>query len=341
MDDDDLSPVPLLTLATGFWGSQTLAAAVELNVFTTLAGGRELNTTQAARELGLAERPADVLLTACAALGLLDKTADRYSNSPLAERYLTAGTSEDFSGFVRYCAHRSYPAWGRAAAALRHDRPATWDPDHQDSLHGSADAQMMMVYWGATHSLSRLTAKAVSSVYDFSRHKRLLDIGGGTGAYPIELCRAHPTLAATVLDLAHVCEIARQHIDRAGLNGTVSTTDHDFNSSQSLPDGYDVMLLSRVLHNWDEAHNRRLLEKCHRSSPPGGVLLIIDHLIDDHRDGPAHAALASMNMLIETTGGRNYSEAQYRQWLTDAGFASIRAVRIQAPGGNTALIAAA
>jgi len=156
------------------------------------------------------------------------KTGTRYRNSALAERYLAG--DDGLTGLVRYCHQRSYPAWTSLANALRDDKPATWDPETQDTLHGSADDRMMRLYWGATHSLSVTTAHALGTAYDFTPHQRLLDIGSGTGAYPIELHRMYPHLTATIFDLPHVCELARHRIHAEGVSEAVHTHGGDFHT---------------------------------------------------------------------------------------------------------------
>jgi hypothetical protein len=120
-----LTPTPLMRLTTGFWSFKTLAVAVELGLFTRLAGGRTMSVEQAREELGLRDRPADVLLAACASLGLLEKAGDGYRNSPMAEEFLVAGRPYYFGGQVRYCDERTYLPWHRVGEALRTDGAPT------------------------------------------------------------------------------------------------------------------------------------------------------------------------------------------------------------------------
>jgi precorrin-6B methylase 2 len=175
-------------------------------------------------------------------------------------------------------------------------------------------------------------------VYDFSRHNRLLDVGGGAAAFPIELCRRYPGLRATVLDLPHVCALADEKITAAGLTGTVDTAAGDFLADPALPAGHDVILLSMILHDWDEPTNQVLLSKCHDALPSGGAIVVCELLLNDERTGPPEAALMGMNMLVETEGGKNYSGAEYRAWLSEAGFTDVRVVPFDAPGANGAVV---
>jgi SAM-dependent methyltransferase len=333
-----LTPAPLMDLVTGFWSFKTFAAAVELDLFTRLADGRTVTVEGARAEFGLAERPADLLLTACASLGLLERAGDGYRNSALAEEFLVRGRSYYFGGQVSYCDQRTYLPWHRVGEALRTDRPLTWDPDTQESMFATADPQMLATFWEAMYSTSIFTARALAGAVDLSDRRRLLDVGGGSGAYPVELCRLHPQLTATVFDLPHVCAIAAGKADLAGLGARIGTTAGDFLADEKLPGGYDVILFSMILHDWDEPTNRALLAKAFAALPPGGLVIVAELLLDADRTGPVPAALMGMNMLVETVAGRNYADVEYAGWMTGAGFTDVRTVRFEAPGANGAVI---
>jgi 3-hydroxy-5-methyl-1-naphthoate 3-O-methyltransferase len=333
-----MSPAPLMQLATGFYSFETFATAVELELFTRLAGGRRVTVEDLAAELGFEHRPADLLLVACASLGLLVKDGDAYRNSPLAEEYLVIGRPAYFGGFVRFCEHREYLGWHRLIDALRDNRPVTWDPDRQDSVFSDCDPEMLSLFWEAMHSLSMSTAACLAEAVDLTGHERLLDVGGGSGAFPIVLCGRYPHLRATVYDLPHVCELARAKIDAAGLGETIITRPGDFRTG-ALPGSHDVVLLSNVLHDWDERTGRDLLAACHDALVPGGVVLISELLLNADRSGPPAAALMGMNMLVETTGGKNYSADEVVSWLTGAGFADAYVIDLDAAGANGVVVA--
>ncbi len=326
-------------LVAGVWGFKTLAVGVEFGLFTRLAGGRTVTVAEAAAEFGLDERPADLLLSASASLGLLDKAGDGYRNSALAEQFLVEGRPYYFGAQVRYSDLRTYLPWHRVGEALRGNRPLTWDPQQQDSLFDTTDPELVAQFWDAMFATSRFTARALADAYDFGVHRRLLDVGGGAGAFPIEFCLRLPHLRATILDLPHVCVRAGERIAEAGLTDRIGTVAGDFLADPALPDGHDVILLSMILHDWDEPTNRALLARCHAALPPGGVIVISELLLNDERTGPPEAALMGMNMLVETEGGKNYSGAEYRRWLTDAGFVDVRTVPFEAPGANGAVLA--
>jgi 3-hydroxy-5-methyl-1-naphthoate 3-O-methyltransferase len=197
---------------------------------------------------------------------------------------------------------------------------------------------MMQTFWQAMHSLSIFTARALGEAVDFSSFKRLLDVGGGSGAFDIELCLRFPHLSATVYDLPFVTDIAHQRIAESGLGDRISTQPGDFFADATYPPGHDVILLSMIMHDWGEQENRTILRKCYEALPPGGAVIISELLVNDDKTGPAPAALMSLNMLIETVGGRNYTAAELRGWLQDIGYENIRVVPFEAAGANGAVI---
>jgi 3-hydroxy-5-methyl-1-naphthoate 3-O-methyltransferase len=333
-----ISPVPLMQLSMGFWAFKTLAAAHELDLFSRLSAGEGMTIDDVAREYDIEQRPAEMLLTGCAALGLLDKAGERYGNTPLAEEYLVKGKPDYFGGWVQMLDKRLYPGWGKLGEAIRTNRPTTWDPTTQKSLFEGEDPVMLEVFWGAMHSLSTHTARALGEAVDFSRYERLLDVGGGSGAYDIELCKRYDQLGATVHDLPFVVEIAARRIEEAGLSERIHTVGGDFFAEPELPNGHDVILLSMILHDWSEERNREILRKCYDALPSGGGIVISELLVNDEKTGPPPAALMSLNMLIETEG-RNYTPAEYSSWLQDTGFTDIGCVWFEAPGANGAVTA--
>src|SRR2546429_3185530 len=156
------SAVPLMALSTGFWAFKTLAAALEVGLFSHLAGGTGTTVAELAEALGLHPRPAEMLLTGCAALGLLEKADGRYRNTPLSEAYLVRGKPYYFGGFVQMADKRLYAGWGKLTEALRTNRPTTWDPAVQSSMFDGEDPTMLALFWEAMHSVSTMTARKLA-----------------------------------------------------------------------------------------------------------------------------------------------------------------------------------
>ncbi|WP_433664630.1 methyltransferase [Nocardia sp. CA-128927] len=336
----NLTPIPLFELITGGWAARIFAAAVEMDLFGVMNRSGGLTCEQAEIELKIADRPADLLLAACASLGLLDKRGDVYTNSAISEEFLVEGKPYYFGGFVRYAERRQYPGWHNLPTALRTNRPTTWNPDEQDTVFDRGDQLVVSMFWEAMHSMSSFTGRVLTQALpDLARRKALLDVGGGSGALAIEACRAFPDLRAAVFELPFVCEIAAQKITAAGFGERISTEAGDFNVDEELPAGYDTISLSAVLHDWDEQTGRTLLEKCFRALPSGGKIVILEDLLNEARTGPARAALVGINMLVETEGGKNYSGGEYTAWLAATGFDDIATIPCQSVTTNSIIVA--
>ncbi|HVQ94790.1 MAG TPA: methyltransferase [Mycobacteriales bacterium] len=335
---DAPSPVPLMQLASGFWAFKTLAAAAELDLFSLLAGGRVLTKDEIGANLGLQERPTDQLLAGCASIGLLRASGGGYTNSPLSEQFLVPSQPTYFGGFVRFVDQVEYLPWFELVRALKTNRPITYDPDTQESVFTTTDPKMLDLFWTAMHSISSGTARALDRVHDFTGHRALLDVGGGTAAFPIHLCQTHPRLRAAVFDLPLIQQAALDAVAAAGLTDRIGFQVGDF-TREELPAGYDVLLLSNILHDWDEATGRMLVGKCRAALPPGGQLLICELMLTADRSGPPSAALMGLNMIVETAGGRNYSHDELAGWLLDAGFATVDHLPMDAAGATGVLVA--
>ncbi|WP_407554037.1 methyltransferase [Streptomyces sp. Pv4-95] len=331
------SPKRLMKIATGVWAAKALAEATRLDLFSQLSAAPGATAVEVAARNGLAERPAELLLTACAALGLLRRVGDGYANTPEAEEYLVRGRP-DYFGDAVLSLDRRYTGWMRLEESLRTDSPTNFDPAAKESMFDPEDTVLTATFWKSMYALSATSARALAAAYDFSPVHLLLDVGGGGAAYDIELCRAHPDLRCTVLDLPFVCELTGERVAAAGLADRIACVPGDFLHDAELPGGHDAVLLSQILHDWDEETGRLILAKCFAALPSGGRILISELLVDDSKDGPLLPALMSLNMLV-STWGRNYTAAEYGRWLADAGFVDVTTVRFEGPGADGAVVA--
>ena len=331
-----LTPLPLMQLISGFWASKTLAAALDLELFTKVSG-RGVDVLEVTRLLGLHPRPAEMLLSGCAALGLLGKRRERYWNSPLAEEFLVRGRPYYFGGVITMLDRRLYLPWNRLTEALKTNRAQTWGDQPGIFEAMSANPEEQRIFTEAMHSFSVQSGKAVAAAFDFSRYTQLLDVGGGSGAYCIEAARRYPRLRAVVCDLPAALAVAREKIAESGFADRIKAQPCDFFKEQ-LPKGSDVVLLSMILHDWTPEKNRMILQKCFSALPSVGAMIVSELMMDDDKAGPVPAALMSLNMLIETEG-RNYTWSEYTEWLKQAGFKKIQRVPIESPGANGLIIA--
>jgi ubiquinone/menaquinone biosynthesis C-methylase UbiE len=323
----------LMEICTGFWAFKSIVSAQELGLFDILHEAGAQPISDLARRLDVQERPAETLVTALASLGLLKVDDGRYGNSPLAGTYLVRGGRYYFGGWIAHLDQRNYPGWAHLTEAIRTNRPMGWQSGHEaETPFDIVDPELTSQFQDGMHSLSRHSAASAAQRIDLSGARTLLDVGGGTGAWAIELASANPQLTITIYDLPPVCDLARAKIEAEGLSSRISTISGDFRT-QELPSGYDTVLLSMILHDWTPDECLRLLNKCHRALAPGGRAIISELLVDDDKSGPADAALMSLNMLVATQG-RNYTAAEYNAWLLEAGFEAPELEPIDTPSCN-------
>jgi 3-hydroxy-5-methyl-1-naphthoate 3-O-methyltransferase len=316
--------------------------AYELGLFEQLSGTSGTTAGELADRLGIASRPAEMLLTGCAALGVLQKQDGRYVNSPLSDEYLVPGKPNHFGGLVTMFDRRLYAGWDKLTQAIRTNRPTTWDPDRERSLFDNADPELLATFWEAMHAMSTLTGRALGGGV---RRRRVPPAARRRWwlrrlrhrAVPA-LCQRYPELRTTVDDLEVVADIAARNVGDAGLTDRITVTPGDFFEDVSFPVGHDLHLFSMIMHDWNEERDQLLLRKSFEALDSGGAVLICELLVDDDKTGPVPAALMSLNMLVETEG-RNYTAAEYSDWLTEVGFVDPQVLPFEAPGANGVVMA--
>ncbi len=336
-EEQPVSVMPIMNMVYGLWVSQTLVTAHERDLFGRFAERPGMTPADLADLLELEERPVEQLVTACAALGLLRREGEGYRNTPMTTRHLLRGGEDYVGGWVEIVSRHDYPGWLRLDEALRTNRPTAWDSERRDSLFDDENPVVVESFWEGMSAISRPTARMLARTVDLSGDLALLDVGGGGGAYAIELSRAYPSLRTTVFDLPFVCDLTQKKAEQAGCADRISFAGGDF-FSDPLPTGQDVVLLSMILHDWDVDQCKGILRSCYDALAPGGRLLISELLVSDTKDGPLDASLMSLSMLVETFG-RNYTGAEYREWLLETGFTDVEIRPFDAPAANGVVIA--
>jgi predicted O-methyltransferase YrrM len=219
--------------------------------------------------------------------------------------------------------------WSALSECVRQGRPP-------DLGRRQRSPQQTEAFIAAMHANAAERAPALVRAVGAAQVRRMLDVGGGSGAYAIAFAKANPELQAVVLDRAEVLPIARRHIRAAGLSNRIRTQAGDLRRDE-LGEGFDLVLLSAICHMLSPEQNQDLLRRCWRALVSGGRVVIRDFVLDRSKTRPPRAALFSLNMLVNTDGGASYSREEYREWLKAAGFRGIRHIALADPGSGLML----
>lgn len=303
----------LFTAMRAFQESRVLLTAVELDVFTAVGTGAA--AAEVAARLQTAERATESLLNALVAVGALSKQDGVFRNTPETARHLVAGSPE-FARPALLHTVNMWRSWSTLTDAVRKGT-TVMEPGVEKQ-----DPEWVESFIAAMHRGAQTAALQLVELAGARGVRRMLDVGGGSGAYSIAFALAEPALRAEVFDLPSVLPIARQHIDEAGLADRVTTRAGDLRADD-FGQGYDLILLSSICHMLGPAENRDLLGRCHRALEPGGRLVIRDFILESDRTAPKQAALFALNMLVATRNGCSYSEDEYKTWLADTGFGAV------------------
>jgi hypothetical protein len=316
-------PAPLFELFRGSYSTELLTAAITpFDVFGRLA--RQPRTQlELQHDLGLAERPVAVLITALRAFGLLALEGGRLTLTDLARDHLLPGSPFDVSAYMGLAADS--PGVREMVERLRTNQPAGVKPDQQgaafifregieSAMEQEASARHLTL---ALAGRARNVAPVLAERCPLDQARVLLDVGGGSGYYSIAYLQRNPRLRAIVWDRPEVLKVARELAEQEGVADRLECRPGDM-FADPVPAGCDVVLLSNILHDWDVPQCRALLHRCAEALPRGGQLLIHDAFLNDALDGPLPLALYSA-ALFTLTEGRLYSAAEYRGWLTEAG----------------------
>jgi (2Fe-2S) ferredoxin/ubiquinone/menaquinone biosynthesis C-methylase UbiE len=317
-DAAGVMPDELVQSIRGFQESRVILTALELDLFTAIQSGA--TAAQAAAAAGTEARATEMLLNALASLELVRKEGAVFHNAPVAARFLAAGSPDS----ARMAMLHTARLWHRWSSLTECVRTGTAAPDERSQE--STEAFIAAMHNGARQRAAQLAQAAAAGA------NRLLDVGGGSGAYAIAFAKANPQLRAEVFDQPAVLAIAQRHIREAGLEDRISTRVGDLRTDE-FGEGYDLVLISAICHMLGTEENRDLLARVYRALAQGGRVAIQDFLLRADKTGPRFGALFSLNMLVNTQGGASYSEEEYTRWLREAGFGEVRRVPLAGPAG--------
>jgi hypothetical protein len=312
------SPEAIMHLGTGFLASRTLLSAVELGLFTELAKA-PLDEPALRRRLGLHARASRDFFDGLVALGMLQRRGKLYRNTAESSLFLDRTKPGYIGGLLEMFAGRLYGFWGSLTEALRTGLPQNEAKSGGDvfaTLY--ADPARLRGFLGAMTGVSLGAARAIAQQFPWKKYQTFCDVGGAQGCVSVQLALAHGHLSGSEFDLPAVGPIYADYIKSFGLESRLKFVAGDF-FKDSLPHA-DVLIMGHILHDWDLAQKSALLHKAYASLPKGGAIIVYDAIIDDARSKNVGGLMMSLNMLIETTGGFDYTGADCRGWMKQAGF---------------------
>jgi hypothetical protein len=324
------SPERILQTGLAFWASKALLSAVELELFTKLAE-QPLTADQLRTQLGLHTRSARDFFDALVALGFLERSGDTYSNTPDGGLFLDKRKPSYVGGILEMANARLFGFWNHLTEGLRTGEPQNevkgGGPSPFATLY--ADPARLRSFLAAMSGISHGANMAIARQFPWASYKTFVDAGTAQGDLAVQVAAANPHLNGTGLDLPVVQPIFEEYAAGNGVADRLRFSPVDF-FTNPLPKA-DVVMMGHILHDWDLAQKKELIRKAYDAVPTGGAFIVYESIIDDDRRKNAFGLLMSLNMLIETPGGFDYTGADCIGWMKDAGFKEARVEHLVGP----------
>jgi len=318
-----------MQLGLGFWGSKTLLSAIELGVFTELGKG-PAEGNELSRRLGLHDRSWRDFFDALVSLGMLNRDGTTYSNTPDTAFFLDRAKPSYAGGILEMANARLYPFWGSLTQGLKTGQPQNEIKTGNNLFEVLySDSERLRLFLSGMTGLSTGAAMAIAKKFPWSEYKSFIDVGAAQGAVPVQVALAHKHLKGGNFDLPQVGPIFDDYVAGFGLSDRLTFYPGDF-FKDSLPKA-DVYIMGHILHDWDLNEKKQLIAKVYGALPAGGALIVYEAIIDDDRRKSAFGLLMSLNMLIETPGGFDFTGADCSGWMREAGFKSTRVEHLVGP----------
>ena len=331
-------PDRLDQMIRGYMPSRCLLTALELDVFTAVGGGA--NAEQIGKKINANARAASMLLNALVALGLLSKHGDDFRNTPESARFFVQGSKDNHRNGLLHVAN-IWHRWSTLTDAVRSgtrvpiDRGVDHTGDHNHNNDRDDAPAWTRDFIAAMQRIAKDRAPLVVKALSTAGVRRILDLGGGSGAYSIAFAKACPDVHCEILDIPEVVPLTTEYVSQAGVSAQVRLRAGDM-LRDDFGSGHDLIMLNAICHMFSEDENRDIFRRARQALAPNGRLVVQDFILNPDKAGPLHAALFSLNMLVSTDAGASYSESEYTYWMKTAGFAEI--CRINLPGPSNLIV---
>ncbi len=329
-----VDPSKIMQVGTGFFASKTLLTANKMGLFTLL-GTSPRSGTDIQKELGLHPRSLYDFLDALVALGFLNRTGIKessvYSNAADSDLFLDKNKPSYMGGILEMANNRLYPFWNDLETGLKTGLPQNEAKNNGESTFDAiyADSARLREFIRAMTGVQMGNFIAFSKQFDFSKYKTLCDIGGSGGALSAQVVLNNGHMKCTSFDLRPVTPIAQENLDAMGLGNKVNVVSGDF-FTDKFPKA-DVITMGQILHDWGTKDKKMLIAKAYDALPKGGAFVVIENIIDANRSKNTFGLLMSLNMLIETPEGYDFSTADFEELTKEAGFTSTSILPLAGP----------
>ena len=330
------TPETIMQIGTGFWASKILLSAVKFQVFTILAAQKKMTALQIKAHLGFkcTDRHVFDYLDALTSFGFLNREGlletATYTNSSNTDYFLDKNKPSYIGGMLEMLNNRLYGFWGNLEEGLLTGHPQN-EAKHGENLFEKiyADPDRLKEFIQAMSGIQMGSFMALAQKFDFSNAKTLVDIGGSAGLLSLMVAKHQPHMHCTTWDLPPVTPIATETIQQFQLQDRVKAEDGDF-FKDPFPKA-DIITMGNILHDWDEETKIMLIKKAYDALPEGGILIAIEGIIDPDRNKNVFGLMMSLNMLIETGTGFDYTLADFSKWTTQVGFKSTTILPLAGP----------
>ncbi len=326
----ELSPSSIMQIGFAFWGSKTLLSAVDLGIFTELARQpQDLLSLQ--KRLELHSRGARDFLDALVALGFLSRENGVYANAPEANLFLDKAKPSYIGGILELANNRIYPSWNNLTKAIRTGLPQNMEESGLDEsfLELYDNAGKSKEFLRAMSGISRPANMAIAKKLPWAQYKTFVDLGTAQGDLAVQIALANPHVTGIGFDLPPVRPVFEEYVKENDLADRLKYVEGSF-FEEPLPKA-DVLLFGHILHNWNLDEKKTLLKKAYEALPPGGAVVVYEPIIDDERSKNVFGLTMSLNMLIETSGGFDFTGADCKGWMEEAGFKKVRVEHLGGP----------
>ncbi len=338
--EKQIDPSKIMQVGLGFWASKTLLTAINMGLFTYLSEG-ELSGKDIQTKLGLHNRSLYDFLDALVALGFLErnglKETASYRNSEDSNLFLDKNKHSYVGVMLEMANNRLYPFWNNLEEGLKTGKPQNETRSGGkpifEILYGNQ--ALLSEFLGAMGGVQMGNFVALSHKFDFSGYQTLCDLGGAGGYLAAQVADHNPHMKCITYDLPPVAPLASQNIENMGLSEKVKVQSGDFFKDE-IPKT-DVITMGNVLHDWGLVEKKRLMKKAFQALPVGGSLVVVENIIDDTRNKNAFGLMMSLNMMIETPEGFDFSFADFNQWAKEVGFKETSIMPLTGP--SSAVIA--